>query len=506
VTYLLGIDIGTSSVKTLVLEAETCHVLSSAQREYPISQPQPGYAEQNPDDWWQAATFTIRKAVADAAIDTSAIRGIGLSGQMHGGVCLDSANRPLRPAIIWADTRSTIQCDDLKSRSNTQDFARYAPGPPAAGFMGPTLMWMAQHEAETLRSTHAVILPKDYVRLHLTGEVATDASDAAGTWLLDIASGQWSDWLLDVCRLEHHLLPPVLGSTDVAGILQPDAANILGLPAGIPVIAGCADQPAVSMAYGLYNPGTALAAIGTGGQVITPLLHPRTDPQMRFHVMNHAIPQRWYALAAILSAGLSLRWLRDLLSLQAHPDAYAHLSELAAQVSPGADGLLFLPYLAGERTPIMDSQASGVFVGLRLHHRPGHLARAVMEGVTFAMNECLSLVSDLSGSETNMRVIASGGAASSPVWRQIQADIYNKPLLLTSGDSHACVGAALLAGIGCGVFPSVEDACARLPQPTAAVWPDAERAEVYRARGDIYRRLYGQLKDDMHQLSPGQAN
>jgi xylulokinase len=504
--YLLGIDIGTSSVKTLVLEAETCRPLSSAQREYPISQPQPGYAEQNPDDWWQAAVYTIRKAVADASIDTSSIRGIGLSGQMHGGVCLDSVNRPLRPAIIWADTRSTAQCDDLKSRTDAQDLARYAPGPPAAGFMASTLMWLVQHEAETLKNTHAVILPKDYVRLCLTGEVATEVSDAAGTWLLDIASGEWSDWLLDVCHLERRYLPRVLGSTDVAGTLQADAAETLSLPHGIPVIAGCADQPAVSMAYGLYDPGTALAAIGTGGQVITPLLKPQTDPQMRFHVMNHALPQRWYALAAILSAGLSLRWLRDLLGLQAHPNAYAHLSELAAQVPPGADGLLFLPYLAGERTPIMDPQASGVFIGLRLHHQPGHLARAVMEGVTFAMNECLLLVSDLSGNNSDMRVIASGGATSSPVWRQIQADIYNKPLLLSSGDSHACVGAALLAGIGCSVYPSVQDACARLPQPTEAVWPDAGRAEFYHARQFIYRRMYGQLKEDMHLLSPGQAH
>jgi xylulokinase len=501
VTYLLGIDIGTSSVKSLILDVESGRALCSAQQEYPISQPQPGYAEQNPDDWWQATIQTVRKAVADSGIDPAAIRGIGFSGQMHGGVCLDKSARPLRPAIIWADTRSTSQCDDLRQRAPSHELPRRASGAPAAGFMATTLMWLARHEPETVTNTHVVILPKDYVRLQMTGEIATDISDAAGTWLLDIASGQWSDWLLELCGLERRYLPPILGSMDVAGTLLPAAAEPLGLPFGIPVIAGCADQPAVCMAYGLYNPGTALTAIGTGGQVVHPLDKVRTDPQLRFHVMNHAVPQRWYALAAILSAGLSLRWLRDLLRLKDRPDAYEHLSTLAGQTPPGADGLLFLPYLAGERTPHMDPQASGVFVGLRLHHHAGHLARAVMEGVTFAMSECLSLVSGLAENDVPVQVIATGGATASPVWRQIQADIYNTPLLLSGGDSHACVGAALLAGIGCGVYSSVEDACSRLPQPAPAVWPDTARAAFYRERGEIYRRLYGQLKDDMHRLS-----
>ena len=500
-TYLLGIDIGTSSVKTLVLDAETGRGLCSAQQEYPISQPQPGYAEQNPDDWWQATINTVRKAVADAAIDPNAIQGISFSGQMHGGVCLDKSARPLRPAIIWADTRSAEQVADIGRRASTQELVQHAPGAPAAGFMATTLMWLTQHEPDTIAKTHAIVLPKDYVRLRMTGEIATDVSDAAGTWLFDIAFGQWSDWLLNLCGLENRYLPSVLSSMDVAGTLLPSAAEALGLPPGIPVIAGCADQPAVCMAYGLYNPGTALAAIGTGGQVVHPLTQVRTDPQMRFHVLNHAIPQRWYALAAILSAGLSLRWLRDLLGLKDRPDAYEHLSRLAAQAPPGADGLLFLPYLAGERSPHMDSQATGVFVGLRLHHGPGHLARAVMEGVTFAMRECLSLVSDLADTGEPVQVIASGGATASPLWRQIQADIYNTPLLLSAGDSHACVGAALLAGIGCGVYSSVEDACAHLPRPAAEVWPDAARADFYERRFQIYRRLYGQLKDDMHHLT-----
>ncbi|GAB4454578.1 MAG: xylulokinase [Anaerolineae bacterium] len=502
--YLLSIDIGTSSVKTLLLAADSGRTLATAGREYPIAQPRPGYAEQNPDDWWEAAVYTVRAALSEAGIDPAGVRGIGFSGQMHGTVCLDRAARPVRPAIIWADTRSSAQVDALRARADPEALAAHAPGPPAAGFMGPTLMWLTAHEPDAIAATHRVILPKDYVRLRLTGEVGTEVSDAASTWLLDIASGQWSDWLLDLSGLERRYLPPVAASADVVGALRPAAADALGLPAGIPVVAGCADQPAQALGYGLFDAGTALATIGTGGQVLYPLRAARVDPQMRFHVFNHALRDRWYALAAILAAGLSLRWLRDLLGLRDRPDAYAYLSEQAAQVPPGAEGVVFLPHLAGERTPHMDPAASGVFVGLRLRHGVGHLARAVMEGVTFAMAECLALALDLAGgAEAGVQVIASGGAAASPVWRQIQADIYNTPLLLAAGENHACVGAALLAGVGCGVYASIEEACALLPPSTVGVMPDPARAAFYAERRALYRALYARLKDDMHRLSAG---
>jgi xylulokinase len=492
--YLLGIDIGTSSVKTAVVDAESAAIVHSATQEYPVLQPQPGYAEQNPDDWWNAVVQTVRATTE--TIDKNAIIGIGLSGQMHGTVCLDQTGEPMRPAIIWADTRSKPQCDALMG--DLDEMARYAPGRPAAGFMGPTLMWLAQHEPETLAHAGAVILPKDEVRRRLTGEIATEVSDAAATWLLEIKTSQWSDWLLDACGLEHSYMPTVLQSTDIAGKLTPNAAALLGLPTGIPVIAGCADQPAQALAYGLYAPGTALVTIGTGGQVFLPLLQPQTDPHMRFYVFNHALPERWYAAAAILSAGLSLRWLRDLLGLKDRADAYEHLSKLASSSPPGAEGLIFLPYLAGERTPHFDPQASGVFLGLRLHHHGGHMARAVMEGVTFALNECLSLVAN---PNAQLRVIISGGASASPVWRQIQADIFNRPLTLSAGANHACTGAALLAGVGCGVYSSIDDACSRLPQASELISPNPENVAFYIEQGALYRGLYDTLKPDMHRLS-----
>lgn len=492
--YLLGIDIGTSSVKTAILDAESAAIVHSVTQEYPVLQPHPGYAEQNPDDWWNAVIQTVRTAAE--SIDKSAIVGIGVSGQMHGTVCLDQAGKPIRPAIIWADTRSRPQCDVLMS--DPDEMARHAPGRPAAGFMGPTLMWLAQHEPETLRRTKAVILPKDEVRRRLTGEIATEVSDAAATWLLDVKTGQWSDWLLTACGLERRYMPKILQSMDVAGELTPESADLLGLTSGIPVIAGCADQPAQAFAYGLYAPGTALVTIGTGGQVFLPLLQPQIDPHMRFYVFNHALPERWYAAAAILSAGLSLRWLRDLLGLKERQDAYEHLSKLASSTPPGAEGLIFLPYLAGERTPHFDPQASGAFLGLRLHHHAGHIARAVMEGVTFALGECLSLVAD---ANAQLRVIVSGGATASPVWRQIQADIYNRPLTLTAGANHACTGAALLAGVGCGVYSSIDDACSRLPQAAEQILPNSENAAFYARQRALYQGLYDTLKSEMHHLS-----
>lgn len=500
-SYLLGIDIGTSSVKALLLQSDTGATLGSVTQEYAVLQPQPGYAEQNPADWWNAVIYTVRGALEQADISTDGIKGIGLSGQMHGVVCLGVDRQALRPAIIWADTRSKPQVDDLLARIDTQTMAQHAPGPPAAGFMGSTLMWLMQHEPQTLANTDIVLLPKDFVRLQLTGEMGTDPADAAATWLFDVSNGRWSEQLVAWCGLETRYLPPVVPSAAIAGTVTAQAAETLGIPAGIPVIAGCADQCAQALGYGLSEPGTALVTIGTGGQVFMPLTSAQSDPQMRFYVFNHALPGRWYAAAATLAAGLSLRWLRDMLGLTDRPDAYAHLSRLASDVPPGADGLVFLPHLAGERTPHMDPLASGLFLGLRLHHHAGHMARAIMEGVTFTLHECLSLVAALHTDDQPIQVIASGGATASPVWRQIQADIYDHALLIAGGENHACVGAALLAGVGCGVYGSIDDATALLPTPTEYIEPDTNNVAFYAQRRDLYNNLYDRLKGDMHWLA-----
>ena len=498
---LLGIDIGTSSVKASLVRAEDAALLATAQEEYPTFQPQPGYAEQEAAYWWRAASMTIRAALAQAEISPQRIAGIGLSGQMHGVICLDREMQPLRPAIIWADSRSKPQVDSLQERFSPAEMAPHAPGPPAVGFMGPTLMWLAEHEPQTLARTQTVLLPKDWLRLRLTGQAGTDPSDAAATWLYDVRAGQWSDWLVNACGLETRYLPQISESQAVVGRVSTQAAQELKLPAGIPVVTGCADQAAQALGYGLIEPGRILVTIGTGGQVFMPLTHAVGDPQMRYYVYNHALAGRWYAAAAILTGGLALRWLRDLLGLKDRPDAYAYLSELAAGVPPGAQGLVFLPHLAGERTPYMDPQASGVFLGLRLHHQAGHLARAVMEGVSFLMRDCLDLVSE--GCDGPLQIIASGGAATSALWRQIQADVYQEPLYLAQGENHACLGAALLAGVGSGLYSNLAEAIRLLPAPVPAVEPNPANAAFYAERRDLYSGLYVRLKDDMHRLSAG---
>ncbi len=487
---LLGIDLGTTNIKTIVYDAEAARVLAAAEREHAIHQPQPGWAEQNPADWWAAATATVREAVAAAGIAPDAIAGIGLSGQMHGTVLLGADGAPLRPAIIWADTRSRPQVEALLG-AGIPVLAKIAPGRPAAGFMGPTLRWLAEHEPETLARTRTAVLPKDALRWMLTGEIAAEPSDAASTWLFDVAAGDWSDGLAELCRVERRILPPARGSADVAGGLTPAAAEALGLRPGIPVVHGAADLPAQALGYGLLGPGRALLTVGTGGQVFHPLESPQTDPDLRYYVFNHAAAGRWYAQAAILAAGLALRWLRDLLGA----GDFVRLSTLAEGVPPGAEGLVFLPYLAGERTPHMDPAASGAFVGLRLHHGPGHLARAVMEGVSFALADCLELAAPGAG-----QIIASGGATKSPVWRQILADALGRPLALGAGAHHACVGAALLAGVGAGVYPDLAAACAALLPAAETITSDPVRAAFYAERRAIYRGLYGTLREDMHAL------
>jgi xylulokinase len=497
---LLGIDIGTSSVKAVLVEVERAQIQASAGVEHPIHHPEPGYAEQNPDDWWQATVRAVRQVLGKSGIDPTAVRGIGLCGQMHGTVCLNESGEPLRPAIIWADGRSQTELTVLFEQTTPDQLSCRAPGPPATGFMALSLMWLARHEPYTLTRTQTVLLPKDYVRLILTGELGTDPSDAAATWLFDVRSGEWSDELIAFCGLERRYLPSITGSAEVVGTLRREAAEALGLPSGIPVVVGCADQPAQALGHGLLDPGTTLVTTGTGGQVLSVLAAPTPDPHLRFHVFNHAAPGRWYALAAILSAGLSLRWLRDLLGLADRQDAYQHLSRLAQAVPPGAEGLLFLPYLAGERTPLMDPEASGVFLGLRLHHEAGHLARAVMEGVAFALASCLALVGESAGEEQRQTVIASGGGASSPVWRQIQADVFNTPLWIAREGDHAPLGAALLAGVGSGYYESLAAGCSRLPAPEIVVRPDPEAAAFYHARLPLFQDVYRHMKEDMHRL------
>lgn len=491
---LLGIDIGTTQVKALILDPATLRPVASAAREVALYTPRPGWAEQHPGDWWAATITTIDAALDRANIRRESIRGIGFSGQMHGTVCVDSSGRAVHPAIIWADMRSIDQVDHLLQVVPTAEMAAHAPGWPAPGYMAMTLMWLRQHKPDLLRNTHRVLLPKDYVRFYLTDQVAADPSDAAATWLFDVQTGAWSERLMTWCGVEGRLLPPLVKSWEAAGALTSKAAELLRLRAGMPVAAGAADCAAQMLGYGAVQPGTLVSILGTGGQVVMPLDAPHRDPAMRSYLYNHAVPDRWYAQAAILAGGLALQWLRDMLGWSKRADAYQRLSALAAEISPGAEGVMFIPHLAGARRMQGGDSASGMFAGLRLHHGPAHLARAVMEGVAFAMRECLDAVQALSGAERALRVIASGGAMVSPVWSQILADVYGLPLHLAEGEHHACIGAAILGGVAAGVFTSVEETIARLPPPSMQITPDSLVAAHYREQYARYRSLAALLE------------
>ncbi|MFW6162856.1 MAG: xylulokinase [Planctomycetota bacterium] len=494
---LVGIDLGTQSVKTVALDDQGC-LRALAQREYPIDTPKVGWAEQDPQTWWKAACETTQEALAAAGVHPGDIQGVGLSGQMHGTVCLDREGHPVGPAIIWADGRSAREVDELVAELGRERLGELTANPLAAGFMAATVRWLARHKHDTLWHTSNLVLPKDYLRLRLTRQIATDVTDAASTLLFDVANRRWSDAMVEAVGIERDLLPRVVESQEVAGTVTRRAAKDTGLPDGVPVVAGGGDQPVGAVGNGVTAPGAIVATLGTGGQLLTPLDEPAYDPELRTHTFCHAVPGRWFTMGAILSAGLCLRWLRDQvfggLGL-----GYDALSAAAAEVEPGAEGLLFLPYLLGERTPHMDARARGVFFGLALRHERRHLVRAVMEGVALAMRDCLEVMRSFG--VTSQRLLVAGGGAQSGVWRQMLADALGSPLVSVSTREPAACGAAVLAGVGTGLFPDAESVAGRLGGITAATDPIDANVERYNQLYEIYRGLYPSLKNAYRGLS-----
>jgi xylulokinase len=486
---LLGLDLGTSSLKAVLVEPEG-RVLASQAVEYDILTPQPGWAEQDPEGWYQAAGRCIRQLLQAAQIDPAAVRGVGLSGQMHGLVPLDGQGQPLRPAIIWADSRSTSQLAALQQQIPAVDLARLTGNPLAAGFMLPSWLWLQDNEPEAARRTRTLLLPKDYLRFRLTGDLGAEPSDASSTGMFEPASRRWSTELLERLRIDPALLPPIGESAAVAGTLTRSAAAETGLKEGTPVVFGGSDQACQAAGHGVVTPGVMSSTIGTGGQLFAPLDVPLPDPQLRLHLFCHALPGRWHHQAAILAAGLALKWLRGCF-FPGH--TYTELADWAAQAPPGAEGLLFTPYLLGERTPHMDPHARGSLVGLSIRHGRSHIVRAVMEGVVYALRQGLELMLGLGGQVE--RVVASGGGVRHPLWLQLQADIYNRPIYRTTTAEAAALGAALLAGVGTGVYPDLEQACRQVVHYSGqAVEPVSRAAAYYEQAYSQYAGLYGRLK------------
>jgi xylulokinase len=501
-TLLLGIDLGTSSVKAVLFDPQMSQIVAVAGQEYPIHKPAPDRAEQDPEDWWRATVQVVQQVVQ--AGDGAAVEAISFSGQMHGTVLLDAQSQPLGPAIIWADQRTAHTFHELAALLPTEEYTAMAGTLPAAGFFGPTLLWLKQHDPALLERTHKAILPKDYVRLKMTGEISTDPSDAASSAVFDVSTRDWAWPIIRQAGLPESIFPPIRASIAVAGYLRAEAAAALGLRAGIPVATGCGDQPAQAIGNGLIEAGRGSVTTGSGGQIFIPFERDPgtrllTDP--RVHVFNHAAPDHYFVLGATLAAGLSLRWLRGICGLEGNPQAYPILSAEAAQVPPGAEGLIFLPYLNGERTPYMDPLLRGGFIGLASHHSRGHLARAVMEGVSYALRQALEISRSLGAAADTL--IMAGGASESATWRSIQADVFGLPLQRTELVEQAGLGAALIAGVAAGTYHNLADACARTVRYGEITLPDRAHHAVYNGYYARFQRLHDVLVEDLHGLAGG---
>jgi xylulokinase len=486
---LLGIDIGTSGLKCVLVDT-TGLVLESAFRAYAPDTPHPGWAEQDPEVWAEAALSAAREVVDRAGVSRAAIAGLGFSGQMHSTVCLDKDGRCLRPAMLWLDHRSAAQVTALREQIGTAQLAEWIGNPIMPGFMLASLLWLKECEPATWDRLAHVLLPKDYVRFRLTGELVTDYSDASSTALLDVRQRVWCNELLGAAGIPAEILPSLRESTTPIGQLTPSMAEVMQLSRGLPVVCGAGDQEAQAIGNGLIRSGLVSCTIGTGGQLFTPIDRYQFDPQLRLHTFCHAVPGQWHWEAATLAAGLSLRWLRD--EVLGGRYTYQEMADAATTIEPGAEGLLYLPYLAGERTPHMDPAAKGVFCGLTLRHTWKHLTRAVMEGVVFSLRDGLELMQSMGLSIE--RIIASGGGTQHPLWLQLQADILGAEVVRTEAQEAAALGAALLAGIGVGLYSDFSAASAAAVRYSTDVYrPRPAIAARYREQAAIYRKLYPTL-------------
>jgi len=500
VSVTLGIDVGTSGTKTIAID-ESGAILASASAEYPCEHPRPGWSEQDPEYWWRATVATVREVLARGNFQAADVAGIGLSGQMHGSVFLDAKGEVIRPALLWNDQRTGFEAAEIEEKAGGREgLVGLVANRALTGFTAPKLLWVRRHEPGNWDRVRQVLLPKDYIRYRLSGTFATEVSDAAGTLLLDVAHRRWSRELLALLDLDPALLPPCFESPEVSAVVSAVGAEATGLQVGTKIVGGAGDQPAGAVGNGIVREGVVSATMGTSGVVFAHTPEAGLDPLGRLQRGCHAVPGAWCAMGVVLAAGGSFQWFRNQLG-QAQVDAakargidpYQLLNEEAALAGPGAEGLFFLPYLTGERAPHYDSDARGCWVGLSVRHGRPHLVRSILEGASYAMRDSLELIREMGVDIDQVRL--SGGGARSPLWRQIQADIYGVDVHTVNATEGPAFGVALLAMVGAGAFGSVPEACdatIRLVDRT----PAEANVRAFHDRGyAIYRKLYLDLRD-----------
>ncbi len=503
--YLLGIDVGTSGVKTLLIDIEG-HAVASAVAEYPLYAPKPLWAEQNPEDWWKATVCTIQQVLNQAGVESSDIRGIGISGQMHGSVFLDSNGQVIRPALLWCDQRTQAECDWITDTIGARKVMEYTLNPVLTGFTAGKIIWLRNNEPQNYAKIAKVLLPKDFIRYRLTGQFAGEVSDASGTSLFDVRKRRWSQEMLEGTGIPKEWMVPVYESVEATTKVSEAGSAETGLMVGTPVVGGGGDQAAGAVGNGIVETGVVSVSMGTSGVVFAFSDEPVLDPGMRTHTFCHAVPGKWHTMGVMLSAGGSLRWYRDEICQQEvatakllGKDPYELITAEADRAPAGCEGTIFLPYLSGERTPHKDANARGVFFGLTLRSNKPQMARSVLEGVCYGLRDSFEIMKEMGIPMNQCRV--SGGGARSTVWRQILADITGIGQSVINIDEGPALGVALMAGVGTGVWDSVEQACRATIAVESTTPSRNDNRAIYDNTYEIYKKLYHSLKADFASVS-----
>lgn len=502
--YLIGIDVGTSATKTVLFD-EKGHVTASEAAQYPLYQPKNGWAEQRPEDWRDAVLKTLSQVVLKSGVSREDIKGIGISGQMHGLVMLDENKEVIRPSIIWCDQRTGAEVEDMLRLMPRERWIEITANPPLTGWTAAKILWVRKNEPENYKRCRHILLPKDYIRYVLTGVFATEVSDASGMQLLDVPGRCWSGEVLNKLGIDPGLLGKVYESCEVTGSVLPEIAALTGLSSDTKVVGGAGDNAAAAVGTGVVKDGTAFTTIGTSGVVFAHSSHVTIDPKGRVHTCCCAVPGAWHVMGVTQAAGLSLKWFKDNFcqdyvekAEKLGTDVYDLINEDIKRVEAGSDKLIYLPYLMGERTPHLDPDCRGVFFGLSAIHTKAHMLRAIMEGVSYSLSDCNDILKEM-GIKVG-RMMACGGGGKSPVWRQMLADMYGCSVKTVAQTEGPALGVAILAGVGCGLYPSVEEACEALISEDKSTGPEAEQEKLYGKYHQLYKKLYEDLKDSYKTL------